>query len=289
MGQICILCKNIENKIIFQEFGIDILKCKNCGHVFSSYKTEQDYDGYFSDESVESEKQFWWDDAHREMYYDFCRRFISGKSGRLLDVGCGLGYFVKKMSDFQQWEVYGYEISRQAAEYAQKKLGLRNIFHGKIEDSNFVRMDSFGEKKSFDIITLWDVIEHIPDPDPLFSYLVTLLKDNGMLFIHTPNIKIQLAKAKLKKMLKGMKSDIHYLEAKDHINIYSMNTIRKVLYRNGFGKVKFIHLKPIQSVSGSENRCLIFLKNLWYYVSVILFIVSFGCLNFDNLFVSAKK
>lgn len=282
MDQTCVVCKSIENKIVFHEFGIDILKCRNCGHVFSSYKTEQDYDGYFSDESVESEKQFWWNDAHKAMYGDFCRRFISGKSGRLLDVGCGLGYFVKKMSDFQPWEVYGYEISRQAVEYAQKKLGLRNISCGKIENLSL-------EKKSFDIITLWDVIEHIPDPDPLFSCLVTLLKDNGMLFIHTPNIKMQLAKAKLKKLLKGMKPDIHYLEAKDHINIYSMNTIKKILRRHGFNKIKFIHLKPIQSVSGSESQCLIILKNLWYYVSVVLFWMTFGCLNFDNLFVVAEK
>ena len=157
MKNICVVCNGSENKVVFQEFGIDILCCTNCGHVFSSYNASQDYDGYFGTDHVESEDQFWWSEAHKEMYDDFCQRFIAGKDGKLLDVGCGLGYFVRKVSDFSSWQVYGYEISKQAVDFAKTKLKLPNVFCGRVEESGFA-------KGSFDIITLWDVIEHIPIP-----------------------------------------------------------------------------------------------------------------------------
>jgi len=120
------------------------------------------------------------------------------KKGRLLDAGCGPGFVVKNISAFEGWEVYGCEISPAAVNYAKEKLGLENVVSGNISDAGF-------EEESFDIITMWDVIEHIPDPGPFLSGLNRLLKKNGILFVHTPNIKIQLPKAKLKKALLGMK------------------------------------------------------------------------------------
>jgi 2-polyprenyl-3-methyl-5-hydroxy-6-metoxy-1,4-benzoquinol methylase len=282
MTKRCIVCNGSDHRVVFQEFGIDILKCSSCGHVFSSHVASQDYDGYFGADRVESEDQFWWNEAHGRMYEDFCRRFVAGKGGKLLDVGCGLGYFIQWMSGYSSWQVFGYEISRQAVDFARSKLMLQNVFCGRVEDSRFT-------EKSFDIITLWDVIEHIPDPSPLLSYLSSLLTSEGMLFLHTPNVKVQLPKAKLKRLLKGMQSNIHYLEARDHINIYSTKTIAQVLRRNGYSNVRFLHLKPIQGVSGSKNRFLRLLKNSWFHSSVALSYVSWGRVNLDNLFVLAKK
>lgn len=277
----CIICGSLKSKIIFQEFDADVLKCQNCGHVFSSYQAKQDYDGYFGKE-IKAEDNFWWDKAHQKMYEDFCKRFIINSKGRLLDVGCGLGYFIKKIATFPHWQIFGYEISQPAVEFAKNKLELENIFCGRVEESNF-------SKKYFDIITLWDVIEHIKDPAPLLSYLFSILKEGGILFIHTPNVKIQIPKAKVKKFLKGMDPNEHYLEAKDHLNIYSMATIKKILYDNGFKKVEFIHFHPIQSVSGSKNIVLKYIKNIWFYFSKILFSLTFNKINLDNLFIIATK
>lgn len=281
MNNQCIICHKSSTKIVFTEFGIDILKCKNCGHIFSSYDASQDYGGYFG-EKVESSDQFWWNKAHEKMYNDFCKRFIVNKSGRLLDIGCGLGYFVKKVFSFPNWQVYGYEISKSAVEYAKNELDLKNVFCGKVEESNF-------PKKYFDIITLWDVIEHIPNPNLLLFYLKVILKDDGLLFVHTPNIKVQLPKARIKKVFKGMRADVHYLEANDHINNYSVETIEKILYNNGFSQVEFIHIHPIQSVSGSKNVVLKWIKNFWFNLARFLSLIIFNKINIDNLFVIARK
>ncbi len=282
MSRICLICGGTRHGVVFRESEIDILRCLNCGHVFSTHPGEKDYSGYWGEGVTESEACLWWDQAHRKVFDSFCEKFISGKRGKLLDVGCGLGYFVKKVSANPGWEVFGYEISQAAVDYARNNLGLKNVFAGRVEESQFAA-------KSFDIITLWDVLEHIPEPDALLSYLNSLLKDDGILFIHTPNISIQLPKARVKKILRGINPAIHYLEAKDHMHIYSMKNLKKLLLRNSFAKVDFVHLPPIQAISGKNNLVLILMKNLWYFLSVVLFKVSFSRLNLDNLFAVARK
>lgn len=279
-GKDCIVCGGTESTIVFRELDVDMLRCSRCGHVFSSHEAEQTYDGYFGYDLEAIGDTFWWDKAHEKMCGDFCRKFIAGKSGRLLDIGCGIGYFVKKMEEYPSWEVHGYEVSPVAAAIARNKLGLDNVVHGDVLDSDF-------GQHSFDIVTMWDVIEHIPDPDPVLSFVNYILKDEGFLFLHTPNVKIQLPKAKLKRMLRGYRSNLHYLEARDHVNLYSMSTLRTILERNHLGNVSFIHLKPIQSVSGGKSRLLILAKNLWYYFAVAMYHGTAGKVNLDNLFVVA--
>ena len=282
MNKSCLICGSNQHQVAFREFEVDIRRCRACGHLFSTYPGQKDYSDYWGEGVTEAEAQLWWDKAHQRVYDSFCRKFISGKKGKLLDVGCGLGYFVKKVSSYPDWEVYGYEISPAAVNYAKQNLGLKNVFAGRVEDSKF-------PAKSFDIITLWDVLEHIAEPDPFLSYLSSLLKEEGILFLHTPNNVIQLPKARLKKMLKGMNPQTHYLEAKDHMHLYSMKNLKKLLQRNFFATVEFIHLPPIQAVSGQAKRLPILIKNFWYLLSLGLFNISFSQLNLDNLFAVAKK
>lgn len=277
----CLVCHSNKQKVIFVEFGVNIYKCKNCGQMFSSYGADQYYDGYYEDD-VSGKDNFWWDQAHQAMYDDFGKKYFVGKSGKLLDIGCGLGFFVKKANDYPKWQTFGYEISKTAADFAANKLKLANIFCGKAEEADF-------PKNYFDIITLWDVIEHIPHPDKMLTYISSILKDDGFLFIHTPNANIQLFKARLKKLIYGMKPEIHYLEAKDHINTYTAKSIFMILKRHNFQSVEFTHLCPIQSVSGSKSRLNVFIKNLWFNCSRVFYRLSFKKINLDNLYVIAKK
>ena len=278
----CVVCGSATHDVVFHEFGVDILECAECSHVFSSWQGGTDYDGYFGRAPIDPHGQEYWNEQHARMYDDFTSRFLAGRRGRLLDVGCGLGYFVKRVANVPGWEAYGYEISPEAVAFARDTLGLSNVFCGKVETSDLAR-------GSFDIITLWDVIEHIPEPDPLLSYLCTLLKDDGMLCLHTPNASIQVPKAKLKRRLRGMRRGLHYLEATDHINIYKPATLRRVLSRNGFRTVRFIHLSPIEGVAGDRSVASRLVKRAWFVVAVGLFYATLGRINVDNLFVVARR
>jgi len=248
--------------------------------MFSSYKTDQYYDGYF--EEIGRSDVFWWDRAHKAMYSDFGDKYLSDKNGKLLDIGCGLGFFVKKVNSYENWQAFGYEISKTAVDFAVNELRLKNVFCGKAEETDF-------PENYFDIITLWDVIEHIPNPDKILNYISLILKEDGFLFIHTPNANIQLVKAKIKKLFYGMKPEMHYLEARDHINTYTADSISSVLRRHNFEFIEFIHLPPIQSVSGSKSKFYIFIKNLWFIFSKFFYRLSFKNINLNNLFIIAKK
>jgi len=282
MEKNCIICGSDDRKMVFEEESIPIYRCLRCGHLCSSFRREADYAGYFGTTDLTKDDYFWFNKAHVAMYGDFCRRFIGGRKGRLLDVGCGLGYFIKKISEFSDWQATGYEISAPAAKFASEKLGLNDVFCGRVEDSGL-------PDGSFDIITLWDVIEHLSEPDRLLSRSQALLSENGFLFIHTPNASVQLLKAKIKKTFLGMKQDIHYLEAKDHLNIYSVRSMIAILKKNGFNRIEFIHLSPIQGVAGKNDALGRFLKNLWFYSAFAIAKISGGRINYDNLFVIARR
>jgi 2-polyprenyl-3-methyl-5-hydroxy-6-metoxy-1,4-benzoquinol methylase len=283
MSQECILCGSKENHSVFNENGIAIVKCNSCGHVFSSYNQDEHYEGYWDDPAEEFDLK-WWDEAHREIYDDFISKFILTNKGKILDVGCGLGFFVKRIETMKpEWTAIGYEISEKAVQFANEKNGLKNIYAGLVQSSTI-------PANSIDIITLWDVIEHIPKPHALLQYLQSLITPGGIIFLQTPNFPFQLWKAKLKVLIRGMKPGVHYLEAKDHVNNYKMATLAELGKQCGFETPKFYILKPIMSVAGSKSKLGLYAKIIYYYFSKFIFTLTFGKWNISNtLFVTMNK
>ena len=196
----CLLCGGLRHRAIFEEFDVRICKCRECHHVFPSRVADPHFDGFWG-EHVEEEPHAYWSEARDEMYRDFVRTFLSGRAGRLLDIGCGLGYFLRRVSATGSWEGYGSEISPAAVRYAREKLGIANIVCGRPADLEL-------PEQSFDVITLWDVIDHLPAPDPVLQRCRALLRNGGLCFIRTPNVTTQLARARLTKLVRGMQPDL---------------------------------------------------------------------------------
>ena len=99
---------------------------------------------------------------------------LSNHKGTLLDIGAGTGNFCET-SKQNSWDVYGVEPSQKAREIAAKK----NIFlHQSIEDF---------KGQQFDVITLWHVLEHLPDLENTITAIQKLLKPNGVLIVAVPN------------------------------------------------------------------------------------------------------
>ena len=149
----CLICMGVEHRTVFTELGIDILRCSQCGHVFSTFRADPHYAGFWGEE-VAPGKHFYWSRARAKMYGAFFRRFIAGRSGCLLDMGSGLGFFLKAAAVYAAWEVYGCEISPAAVKYAREQLGLINVVCSRLQEANL-------PAESFDMITMWDVLDHI--------------------------------------------------------------------------------------------------------------------------------
>lgn len=96
--------------------------------------------------------------------------------GSLLDIGAGTGDFLKFASE-KGWEVSGMEPNIKAAALSLKKgIGLK------------ASLEEFKQEK-FDVVTLWHVLEHIPDLEKTTELLRNLVKENGWLIIAVPNFK----------------------------------------------------------------------------------------------------
>lgn len=99
--------------------------------------------------------------------------------GRLLDVGASAGFFVKAAVD-AGWEAKGVELSADAARLASERYGVE-VLCGRLEDFAL-------EPGSFDVVTMWDLIEHVVNPKEELEQARTLLRPGGLLVISTPNL-----------------------------------------------------------------------------------------------------
>ena len=100
--------------------------------------------------------------------------------GRLLDVGCATGNFLHEMTRWGSWEVVGIEPNEEAAAYARQRYGLE-IYAGTLEEIDL-------PPSSFDVITMWNVLEHLHTPHADLVRVRRLLKDGAWLVFSIPNL-----------------------------------------------------------------------------------------------------
>ena len=98
--------------------------------------------------------------------------------GRLLDVGCATGLFLRGIRELE-WQVAGVELSDHAASYARQNFGL-DVKTGTLEEAAFA-------SGSFDVVTMWDVIEHVFDPKATLMEVARVLRPGGIIVASTPN------------------------------------------------------------------------------------------------------
>ena len=100
-------------------------------------------------------------------------------SGRVLDVGCGSGFFLRAI-DSARWDRFGVEISQGAAEAARQAIGGDRIFTGTLNQSAY-------ERSAFDVVTLWSALEHTNQPRATLAEARRILKPGGSLIVQLPN------------------------------------------------------------------------------------------------------
>lgn len=164
-----------------------------------------------------------------------CRRWVNrvrrryGANGRWLDIGCSVGYVVKAASE-AGYEAYGIDIEPWALDYGRTRLQLDNLREGALENQRFP--DHF-----FQVISLYDVIEHLPDLNSLVAELKRILAPAGVIDIITPDIGHWRVPRALDTW-----GDIKPLE---HLYYFSLGTLSRLLNKHGLRVVKKrFHLKP---------------------------------------------
>ncbi len=145
----------------------------------------------------------------------------------ILDIGCAAGFFldVAKQKD---WQVSGIELSLDMATRASALLGVP--IQSAFDASNYALA-------SFDAITLWEVIEHLPHPLDMLQQIRPLLKPNGVIAMSTPNTGHWQAQHQ----------PDWWSEFKPpaHVIYFTQATLKDTLQRAGFQRVAFEKTRPI--------------------------------------------
>ncbi|MGO9972093.1 MAG: class I SAM-dependent methyltransferase [Solirubrobacteraceae bacterium] len=178
----CPLCTCTRARPVWREAERRYVRCSNCGVVFSdldadTYATEEH--NAWHDEQLDRPTELFYGRARALVHARFLERFPPCGSSRLLDVGCGLGYFVQRASQ-AGWKAHGCDTSSAWIAHARSLVEPERIALSPVTESLF--------GGGFDLVTTWDVLEHIYEPLPFLRTIASLLAPGGRAFIRTPNL-----------------------------------------------------------------------------------------------------
>lgn len=141
---------------------------------------------------------------------------LAGGRGRLLDIGTAAGAFVAAAGK-HGWDAEGCEPNKWLAEWGTRHYGIR-IRQGSVFDQPY-------EAGSFDVVTLWDVIEHTVNPREMLDRCQTLIKPGGVLIVNYPDIGSWIARLLGRRWL--------FLTSV-HLYYFTRSTMRRMLESAGF-------------------------------------------------------
>lgn len=175
--------KDIVNDYLPTSFSQEskrIVGCKNCGLLYTNPRlSEREIKKiYQSTQDPFYINQRYFKEIQAARYIKEIGIF-KRPPGRILDIGCYAGFFLK-VAQKRGWQVSGLEPSLWAVDYARRDFGLE-VTAGFIEDIEF-------KPGTFDVITMYQVIEHLTHPLEDLTILQRVLKKDGLLVIETPDI-----------------------------------------------------------------------------------------------------
>jgi 2-polyprenyl-3-methyl-5-hydroxy-6-metoxy-1,4-benzoquinol methylase len=210
-----------------------IVKCNNCTHEFTNHRpTEEECGIYYQSNNYISHSG---SDKSKlgitYKLYDLVRNYSIGlklniikkyqKSGELLDLGCGLGYFLNGAQKEGTFECQGADISEDAIKYVKDNFN--------IEVKKDSELKTF-KKGQFNVITQWHVLEHVYRLEDRLQELKYLLSEKGTMFIAVPNSDSWDAK-NYKEYWDGY-------DVPRHIHHFNKKSIKKLFHDNGFEFIK---------------------------------------------------
>jgi len=221
----CKVCKNHDKKKFTTKFykdNINIVQCGECGFVFIPpyYRKQINYSEYKNEDSLKAviAGNDWLKIQRHKLRYKTIQKYCP--KGKLFDLGVGWGHFLHT-GRLLGYDVAGIEMARMPFTYAKDYLKLP------VECIDF--FDYSPKKDHYDLITMWDVLEHIDCCDKAVEKCAEMLKQGGSIVIQVPQIDSYIAK-KHKENWQAM--------GLDHVNYFSKMTITHLLEDKGFEVVK---------------------------------------------------
>ncbi len=224
----------------------DILRCSACHSFYLSPQPTADYlnEAYSSSYYGEGEQKFK-GFIQKGIHYFIARRArrlnqMIGPDAKVLDIGCGSGYFLKSMLDTGSIEAHGIELPGKSAERASKVPGI-NLKIGKLEKGDF-------PTESLDMVTMFHVFEHLDQPAQTLETISKILKKGGYLYLSCPNVASWQS-----RLFKG---NWFHLDPPRHLFLMPPAAIKEHLEKLGFTTVKEKYFNPKYNPYGYQQSLL---------------------------------
>jgi 2-polyprenyl-3-methyl-5-hydroxy-6-metoxy-1,4-benzoquinol methylase len=255
----CNLCGESHVKVVEEDqLPFRVLKCTNCSLVFvyphpSNTDLKDHYDDNYYKEWLDIQKE-----KRGRMWANRLQKLEKMRlECHLLDVGCGEGTFLK-LAQKNGWQITGTELSSYAAKYAANILG-KDIFCGELPDAKF-------SENSFDIVTMWHVLEHVGDPKTYLKEAHRILKPNGLLVVAVPNVNDLIMQIAY-RIIRQRKVELFTKGEKEiHLYHFSPKTLKRYLNETGF---KCLKLSPDFGIVESSKKLVNMISVIPYYFAGI--------------------
>jgi 2-polyprenyl-3-methyl-5-hydroxy-6-metoxy-1,4-benzoquinol methylase len=219
----CPVCRANKFNVLFVKDGFKHVKCM-CGFIFVNPTAKDEYRDIFLKDHLWTKVLL---SPEQELIdtnkFKYGLELIEGhidKKGFLADIGAGSGLFLK-IARNAGWKVSGVEFSLKGVK-SIKKLGIE-VFDRPMSSGIYA-------PDSIDIVTIWEVLEHINNPNEFIAQIRNILKPNGFLFVCVPNINSFVTRILHEKA--------HTFGGNSHVNFFSIETLSKFLKKNGFEMLK---------------------------------------------------
>ena len=223
----CLLCRANKTRPFIREGEWQYLRCVNCGLIFLEPQPSKGFlHSHYRDylpadlQGIES-----WRKLMGQVFAKSASLIqqVIPLPGRLLDIGCGYGFFLEEMARLG-WQVEGIEISATGIRYAREKLGLN------VSDRPLPRPD--WQDNCYDVITLFYVIEHLQNPRDVLREAHRLLRSGGLLLLRWPHT------APIATILRPWAKRMKLYQAPSHLFDFSPVTIYKILDQLDFREIR---------------------------------------------------
>ena len=229
----CDICGHSELRQIFDLGEYNVIECMDCGTRSRDviYDAEEIDKLYSKDYFCDLQKDFFFDNLELRIKA-FKRKLreldkVYPRKGTMLDIGCATGTFMKVAKE-DGWDVKGIEISKFASEYAKN--------NEKLEVMNCDLTDAGFEDSSFDVVTMWDLIDHCESPAATMREVCRILKPGGLAAMDTfmeDGLLFALANLSYRLSLGAFKFAALKAHPMHHSHYFSTNTFRALAEKNG--------------------------------------------------------